>query len=368
MTYFDDLVERVKTSSPLASLVAAEELALHQASPGDEDPELAAMIWRVKTEEPFAALAAAQTLAQTHRVARFDLSEREVAMLIHEVKTGRPFQSLAAAEQLAHSHHRSEIIRPELEESRAGQLAHTSGSALIELRNVRKEYRRDARRDDLKTWALDDVTLTIERGDFLAVYGTRGSGKTTLLHLLGGLDRPTAGSIFVDGKEISALSASNLATWRARHVGFIFANNNLIPELDLYRNVEVPLLLTNLSRKERERIAMAALDGVGLANRSRHQPYELTEGQVKRVALARAMVTDPTLMLIDEPTWDLDSRMSEAFIDLLRDVNERLGITIVFATDDIRIAVRAQHRANLDKGQLVHTNTEPDEHWQQKHA
>src|SRR5437016_7373233 len=175
---------------------------------------------------------------------------------------------------------------------------------LVEIRDVRKVYKRDA----FDVPVLNGITLDVPRGDFLALMGPSGSGKTTLLNLIAGIDRPTSGRIIVDGKEISRFSETALAAWRARHIGFIFQLYNLIPVLNAFENVELPLLLTSLSKKQRREHVMTALNIVDLADRSSHYPRQLSGGQEQRVAIARAIVTDPTLLLADEPTGDLDAK------------------------------------------------------------
>jgi putative ABC transport system ATP-binding protein len=220
---------------------------------------------------------------------------------------------------------------------------------LVDINNVRKVYKRDA----FEVPVLNGVTLEVPRGDFLALMGPSGSGKTTLLNLMAGIDRPTAGSIFVDGKEISRFSETQLASWRARHVGFIFQMYNLIPVLSAAENVELPLLLTKLSKKERREHVHAALDIVGLGDRSLHYPRQLSGGQEQRVAIARAIVTDPTLLVADEPTGDLDAKNAQETLDLLQRLNTEYQKTIVMVTHDPKAALHAKRTMHLEKGLLV---------------
>jgi len=220
---------------------------------------------------------------------------------------------------------------------------------LVEIDNVRKVYRRDA----FEVPVLNGVTLAVPRGDFLALMGPSGSGKTTLLNLMAGIDRPTGGRISVDGKEISRFSETQLASWRSRHVGFIFQMYNLIPVLNAFENVELPLLLTKLSKKERREHVQAALGIVGLGDRSFHYPRQLSGGQEQRVAIARAIVTDPTLLVADEPTGDLDAKNAEETLDLLQRLNADFQKTIVMVTHDPKAAQHAKHTLHLEKGLLV---------------
>jgi putative ABC transport system ATP-binding protein len=220
---------------------------------------------------------------------------------------------------------------------------------LVEIDNVRKVYKRDA----FEVPVLNGVTLAVPRGDFLALMGPSGSGKTTLLNLMAGIDRPTGGRIAVDGKEISRFSETQLASWRSRHVGFIFQMYNLIPVLNAFENVELPLLLTKLSKKERREHVQAALAIVGLDDRSFHYPRQLSGGQEQRVAIARAIVTDPTLLVADEPTGDLDAKNAEETLDLMQRLNADFAKTIVMVTHDPKAASRAKHTLHLEKGLLV---------------
>ncbi len=221
--------------------------------------------------------------------------------------------------------------------------------ALIELRNVTKTYRRDA----IEIPVLDGVSITVGEGDFLGLMGPSGSGKSTLLNLLAGIDRPTRGSVRVGDTEISSLSERALAAWRARHVGFIFQLYNLIPVLNAFENVELPLLLTNLSKSQRRDHVMTALGIVGLTERAQHYPRQLSGGQEQRVAIARAIVTDPTLLLADEPTGDLDAKSAAEVLTLLQRLNQEFKKTIIMVTHDPHAAERATHLLHLEKGTLV---------------
>jgi putative ABC transport system ATP-binding protein len=222
-------------------------------------------------------------------------------------------------------------------------------TTLVEIDNVRKVYKRDA----FEVPVLNGVTVNVPSGDFLALMGPSGSGKTTLLNLIAGIDRPTNGRISVDGKEISRFSETQLASWRSRHVGFIFQMYNLIPVLNAFENVELPLLLTKLSKKERREHVQAALGIVGLGDRSLHYPRQLSGGQEQRVAIARAIVTDPTLLVADEPTGDLDAKNAEETLDLLHRLNAEFKKTIVMVTHDPKAALRAKRTLHLEKGLLV---------------
>ena len=221
--------------------------------------------------------------------------------------------------------------------------------ALIDLRDVSKSYRRDA----LEIPVLNGVTITVPAGDFMGLMGPSGSGKSTLLNLLAGIDRPTRGSIRVADTEISSLSERALAGWRARHIGFIFQLYNLIPVLTAFENVELPLLLTSLSKKQRRDHVMTALGIVGLGDREKHYPRQLSGGQEQRVAIARAIVTDPTLLLADEPTGDLDARSAGEVLTLLQRLNREYNKTIVMVTHDPHAAERASRVLHLEKGTLV---------------
>ncbi len=221
--------------------------------------------------------------------------------------------------------------------------------ALIDLRDVTKSYRRD----QIEIPVLDGVAITVDGGDFLGLMGPSGSGKSTLLNLLAGIDRPTRGSIRIGEVEISRLSERALAGWRARHIGFIFQLYNLIPVLTAFENVELPLLLTSLSKKQRRDHVMTALGIVGLGDREKHYPRQLSGGQEQRVAIARAIVTDPTLLLADEPTGDLDAKSAGEVLTLLQRLNQEFKKTIVMVTHDPHAAERAARLLHLEKGTLV---------------
>jgi len=221
--------------------------------------------------------------------------------------------------------------------------------SLVRVRDVNKHFTRGTERIDV----LRGVNLDIPKGDFLALMGPSGSGKTTLLNLMGGLDAPTGGDVEVDGVRISSLSGGALSRWRSRHIGFVFQLYNLLPVLTAERNVELPLLLTRLSKAERRKRAAVALKVVGLADRARHYPRQLSGGQEQRVGIARAIVTDPTLLLCDEPTGDLDRKAGDEVLDLLQSLNRDHGKTIVMVTHDPHAADRAQRTLHLDKGTLT---------------
>ncbi len=225
----------------------------------------------------------------------------------------------------------------------------TNGTGLIRVRNVGKVYRRG--NQDLRV--LGGLNLDIEQGEFVAFMGPSGSGKTTLLNLLGGLDVPTEGSIAVSGEEITALSAHLLTAWRARHVGFVFQMYNLIPVLTAFQNVELPLLLTKLSKAGRRSHVETALGLVGLSGRAHHFPRQLSGGEEQRVAIARAVVTDPTFLLCDEPTGDLDRKNAEEIMELIDRLVHEHGKTVLMVTHDPRAAERAHAVLHLDKGTLV---------------
>ena len=220
---------------------------------------------------------------------------------------------------------------------------------LVSIRNLRKTYQRGPEQVDV----LHGVDLDIEAGDFAALMGPSGSGKTTLLNLIGGLDSPTSGSIEIAGQRIDAMKSGELAQWRSNNVGFVFQFYNLMPTLTALKNVELPLLLTRLSSAHRRRNAEIALELVGLKERGRHRPAELSGGQQQRVAIARAIVSDPTLLICDEPTGDLDRASAEDILGLLQTLNREHGKTIVMVTHDPKAAEYATHTLHLDKGTLV---------------
>ena len=222
-------------------------------------------------------------------------------------------------------------------------------SALVRVQGVHKYFTRGSERIDV----LKGVNFEIPQGDFVALMGPSGSGKTTLLNLLGGLDAPSAGAVEVAGTNIAALSASQLSRWRAHHIGFVFQLYNLLPVLTAEKNVDLPLLLTNLSKAERKKRVAIALNVVGLSERAKHYPRQLSGGQEQRVGIARAIVTDPTLLLADEPTGDLDRKSGDEILDLLAALNGKHGKTIVMVTHDPRAAERARRTIHLEKGVLL---------------
>lgn len=222
-------------------------------------------------------------------------------------------------------------------------------SALISLQDVRKSYTRGNQSVEV----LQSLSLDIAQGDFLALMGPSGSGKTTLLNLIGGLDRPSGGAVSVDGTRIDQLSSGQLAQWRSQHVGFVFQFYNLLPVLSAERNVELPLLLTHLGKAERMKRVGIALEIVGLAERAKHKPNELSGGQAQRVAIARALVGDPTLLVCDEPTGDLDRKTADEILHLLQTLNQKYGKTIVMVTHDPKAAEYATHTLHMDKGRLI---------------
>jgi putative ABC transport system ATP-binding protein len=220
---------------------------------------------------------------------------------------------------------------------------------LVRLRGVAKDYKRGAE----TVHVLHQLDLDIPKGDFLALMGPSGSGKSTLLNLIGGLDRPSAGTIEIAGQRTDSLSDGQLGKWRANHVGFVFQMYNLLPVLTAERNVELPLLLTSLSAGERHKRVSAALSLVGLSERAKHKPRELSGGQEQRVGIARAIVSDPTLLLCDEPTGDLDRKSGDEILDLLQALNQQQNKTIIMVTHDPHAAARAKHVLHLNKGQLT---------------
>jgi putative ABC transport system ATP-binding protein len=222
-------------------------------------------------------------------------------------------------------------------------------TVLVEIRKLSKVYERGREKIEV----LHHVDLDIEKGDFLALMGPSGSGKTTLLNLIGGLDSPTEGTLAVAGRRIDNLGESALAKWRASNVGFVFQFYNLLPMLSARKNVELPLLLTRLSSAQRKRNAAIALELVGLSDRAAHKPGELSGGQQQRVSIARAIVSDPTLLVCDEPTGDLDRQSAEDILTLLQQLNREHGKTIIMVTHDPKAAEYASHVLHLDKGTLV---------------
>jgi len=223
----------------------------------------------------------------------------------------------------------------------------------VEVQGVRKIYTRDSQ----QIVVLDGIDLQVPEGEFLALMGPSGSGKTTLLNLIAGIDRPTAGRVIVAGTDVTALSEGALAKWRSRNVGFIFQFYNLIPVLTALENVELPLLLTRLSKRQRRERAMIALEVVGLSDRARHYPRQLSGGQEQRVAIARAVVTDPAVLVADEPTGDLDAKSAEDILGLLETLNREFQKTIVMVTHDPRASHRAHTERHLEKGLLARENS-----------
>jgi putative ABC transport system ATP-binding protein len=221
--------------------------------------------------------------------------------------------------------------------------------AMVDVRNVHKVYHRDAQ----EVPVLNGLSLQVNEGDFVALMGPSGSGKTTLLNLIAGIDRPTSGQVVVGGTDVARLSESELAKWRSHNVGFIFQFYNLIPVLSATENVELPLLLTRLSKKERRERALTALKVVGLADRAHHYPRQLSGGQEQRVAIARAFVTDPKVLVADEPTGDLDAKSAQEILELLETLNTEFRKTIVMVTHDPRAAQKARTQYHLDKGELT---------------
>ena len=226
---------------------------------------------------------------------------------------------------------------------------------IVRVDNVRKEFKRGGESIEV----LNNLTLQVEEADFVALMGPSGSGKTTLLNLVAGLDTPTSGSVWVGELEISKLSEAQLARWRTRHVGFVFQFYHLLPVLTAYENVELPLLLLPLSAAHRRQQVTTALELVGLANRMNHRPGQLSGGQAQRVGIARAIVTDPTLIVADEPTGDLDAKSADEILNLLSELQSSLAKTIIMVTHDPRAAARARRTLHLDKGRLVVSSEMP---------
>jgi putative ABC transport system ATP-binding protein len=227
--------------------------------------------------------------------------------------------------------------------------AATTPAPVVEIAHLYKSYRRGSQTLPV----LEDISLNINAGEFLALMGPSGSGKTTLLNLIAGLDRPDAGRLLVHGIDLTGLNEAQLADWRASHVGFVFQFYHLIPVLTAFENVELPLLLTRLSRRERREHVSLVLELVGLSDRVRHYPGQLSGGQQQRVAIARALVTDPTLIAADEPTGDLDKQSAQEIMDLLSRLNREFGKTIIIVTHDPEAAAHASHIRRLIKGQLL---------------
>ncbi len=234
-------------------------------------------------------------------------------------------------------------------------MAANQSDALVVVNNVTKEFRRDS----FVIPVLLGINLQLARQDYLALMGPSGSGKSTLLNLIAGLDRPTSGEVIVCGTNLGVSSESKLARWRSQHIGFIFQLYNLIPVLTAYENVELPLTLTRLTRRQRDEHVRAALEVVGLSDRLDHYPRQLSGGQEQRVSIARAIATDPTLIVADEPTGDLDAKSGGEILELMRRLNEEFHKTIIMVTHDPNAASRAKRIVHLEKGVLVNTNATP---------
>ena len=220
---------------------------------------------------------------------------------------------------------------------------------IVQIRELSKVYQHG----DIEVVALNSISLDIGQGEFVALMGPSGSGKSTLLHIIGGIDRPTSGRCVVQGTDVADLSETELAAWRKQHVGFVFQTFNLIPVLTAYENVELPLLLTGLSGRERREHVEAALELVGLADRMKHLPRQLSGGQEQRVAIARALVTDPTLLVADEPTGNLDAHSAAEVLGLLQTLNSAAGKTVIMVTHDPKAAAHAKRMVHLEKGELL---------------
>lgn len=227
-----------------------------------------------------------------------------------------------------------------------------NGKVLVKVSGADKVYRRGSENLHI----LDKLDLEVPKGEFLALMGPSGSGKSTLLNLLGGIDRPTSGSVTIDGDDISRLNDRKLAAWRSRHVGFVFQMYNLLPVLTAARNVDLPLLLTNLSSKQRRQQVELALTAVGLSHRLDHYPRQLSGGEQQRVGIARAIVTDPSILLCDEPTGDLDRKAGDEILDLLETLNQEQGKTIIMVTHDPHASARASRTLYMDEGKLKTEN------------
>ncbi len=225
----------------------------------------------------------------------------------------------------------------------------TQSPKCVEVHNVHKSFRRGSETVDV----LNGLNLEVDEGEFVSLMGPSGSGKTTLLNLIAGLDRPTEGDVIVRGERISSMSEGQLAAWRTRSIGFVFQFYNLLPVLSAFRNVELPLLLLPLSASQRKQQVLNALDIVGLSDRLHHRPGQLSGGQQQRVGIARAIVTDPALIVADEPTGALDSKSADEILDLMGELRKSLSKTIIIVTHDPRAAARADREVHLDKGQLV---------------
>ncbi len=221
--------------------------------------------------------------------------------------------------------------------------------SLVSVQRVTKEYVKG----DQRIAPLKDADLTVERGEFVSLMGASGSGKSTLLNLIAGIDRPTSGQILVDGADITRFTRTRLARWRAENIGYIFQMHNLVPVLTAYENIELPLLLLSLSARERDKRVAIALEAVGLTDRTDHYPRQLSGGQEQRVGIARAIVANPTIIVADEPTGDLDAETTEQILQLLQRLNTELGMTLLMVTHDPRAASIASRRLRLERGQFV---------------
>jgi putative ABC transport system ATP-binding protein len=224
----------------------------------------------------------------------------------------------------------------------------TTARPLVHIQNVSRNFKRGSE----EIHVLSDLNLDVREAEFLALMGPSGSGKSTLLNLIGGLDRPTSGTVQIGTDRVDQLSDSQLAAWRARHIGFVFQFYNLLPALSAERNIELPLLLTHLNKAARRKHVAAALEAVGLTHRAKHHPRTLSGGEQQRVGIARAIVTDPTVLLCDEPTGDLDRKSGDEILTLLQTLNQQHGKTIIMVTHDPHASARASRTVHLDKGQL----------------
>jgi putative ABC transport system ATP-binding protein len=225
----------------------------------------------------------------------------------------------------------------------------TRGESIVTIRDLSKIYKQG----EINVTALDRISLDIEKGEFLTLMGPSGSGKSTLLHIIAGIDRPTSGKCIVQGVDLTGLNESRLADWRNQNVGFIFQTFNLIPVLTAFENVELPLLLTKLGSKERRKLVETALELVGLLDRKKHLPKQLSGGQEQRVAIARALVTDPRLIVADEPTGNLDSHSAQDVLQILRTLSQEVGKTVIMVTHDPKAAAYGSRTIHLEKGELV---------------
>jgi putative ABC transport system ATP-binding protein len=241
------------------------------------------------------------------------------------------------------------MVQSALADAPISQVPVFSGEPVVTIRGLSKIYKQG----EINVTALDNITLDILHGEFLTLMGPSGSGKSTLLHIIAGIDRPTSGQCAVQGVEVTKLNESKLADWRNQNVGFVFQTFNLIPVLTAFENVELPLLLTRLRSKERRKLVEAALDLVGLGDRWKHLPKQLSGGQEQRVAIARALVTDPKLVVADEPTGNLDSQSAQDVLQILRTLSQQAGKTVIMVTHDPKAAAYGRRTIHLEKGELV---------------